>query len=60
MRVVHGGRQNLGDMLQRLALIAPEDMAALTRLTRDILREAERRHTAAFQGRPDPTKLLLP
>jgi len=34
----------LGDMLQRLAMIAPNDVYALTALVRDVLREADRRH----------------
>lgn len=49
----------LGDLLQRLILIAPEDVRALERLTRDVLRRAEDRHRRAFQGRPDPTKAAL-
>jgi hypothetical protein len=47
----------LGDMLQRLVLIAPEDVHAITLLTRDVLRRAEIRHAQAFQHRPDPTKI---
>lgn len=49
----------LGDMLQRLVLIAPEDVHALTLLTRAVLKRAEQRHSQAFQHRPDPTKIAL-
>jgi hypothetical protein len=49
----------LGDMLQRLVLIAPEDVHAITLLTRSVLKRAEIRHAQAFQHRPDPTKIAL-
>lgn len=34
----------LGDILQRLAIIAPEDVHGLTLIARDTLRRAEARH----------------
>lgn len=47
-------RPNLGDMLQRLALIAPNDLFQIARLTADVLRHAEERHKRLFPGRTDP------
>lgn len=52
-RLIKPQRQQLGDMLQRLALIAPDDLFALTMITRDVLKHAEARYKRYF---PDPTK----
>lgn len=43
-RLVTPQRQSLGDMLQRLALIAPTELHAIAKLTRDVLKHAELRH----------------
>lgn len=46
--ITKSSRPNLGDMLQRLALIAPNDLVALARLTADVLRVAEEHHRRAY------------
>lgn len=47
--------RSLGDTLQRLALIAPDDLRAIALLARDVLRRAEVRHLQNFKY-TDPTK----
>ncbi len=41
-------RPQLGDMLQRLALISPHDLYLVTQFVRFVLQQAEREHAARF------------
>jgi hypothetical protein len=45
-------RPQLGDMLQRLALISPTDLHHIARLVADVLRHAEQQHKGFFPDRP--------
>lgn len=51
-RLVASKHQPLGNILQRLAQIAPDDLRALTMLARDVLKHAERRHQRYFPHGP--------
>ena len=55
-RLIKLRQQQLGDMLQRLAIISPRDVYELTKIVRDVLKRAEAEHKRRFQNRPDPTK----
>lgn len=51
--LVKPSRPSLGDMLQRLATIAPTDLYAVTELVRDVLHQAERRHQRFFPNKAE-------
>lgn len=51
--IVKPTRKSLGDMLQRLATIAPADLYAVTELVRDVLHQAERRHKRYFPDKAE-------